>query len=75
MVWQQVGSEESWGVLQTLGFIGDYFASLWDALMWNFAFIDGGWIYIKWIIWAPLMAMAIWGFVITFISILQRTLS
>ena len=75
LVWQQVGSEESWGTLDIVAFVPEYFGALYSAAIWNFAFLEGGWIYVKWIIWAPLMAMFIWGLVITFITIFQKVLS
>ena len=75
LVMQQVGSEEAWGTLEIIAFIPEYFQALWSAAIWDFAFLTGVWIYIKWIIWAPLMAMFIWGLVITFITIFQKVLS
>lgn len=75
LVWQQIGSEESWGVFQTLGFVREYFAAIWSVLIWNFAFFDGNWVYLKWILWIPLAAMFVWGLVMTFIALLQRVLS
>lgn len=75
LVWQQVGTEETWGTFTSLGFVGDFFSSLWNALTWNFVFFQGNWVYLKWILWVPLMAMAVWGLVITFISLIQRVLS
>jgi len=75
LVWQQVGSEEAWGTLDIVAFVPQYFGALFKAAVWDFAFLDGQWIYIKWIVWAPLMAMFIWGLVITFITIFQKVLS
>lgn len=75
LVWEQIGTEETWGVFNTLGFVSDYFGALWKALTWNFVFFEGNWVYLKWILWVPLAAMAVWGLVITFISLIQRVLS
>jgi len=75
MVWQQVGSEEAWGTLDIIAFVPEYFGALFSAAMWNFSFIDGAWIYLKWVIWAPLMAMFVWGLVMTFVAIFQKILS
>ena len=75
LVWQQVGSDESWGVFRTLSFLPDYFGALWNALSWNFVFFEGNWVYLKWILWVPLAAMAVWGFILTFVALLQRVLS
>ena len=74
LVWQQITSEEDWGPMDVIGFIPDFFSSLFKALLWDFSFIDGDLVYIKWIVWAPMMAMAIWGFVLTFLSIFTRAL-
>jgi len=75
MVWQQIGTEEAWGAWDIISFIPGFFASLFKAAIWDFSFLTGGWIYIKWLVWAPLMAMFVWGLVITFISIFQKVLS
>lgn len=75
MVFQSLQTEESWGFMEVVGFVPNFFASLFKASIWDFSFITGGWIYIKWLIWAPLMAMFVWGLVITFISIFQKVLS
>jgi len=75
LVWQQVGSEESWGFLDIVAFVPGFFTSLFKVAIWDFSFIDGGWVYIKWVVWAPLMAMFLWGIVVTFISIFQKVLS
>lgn len=75
LVWQQVGSEESWGILKIVAFIPAYFGALFKAAIWDFAFIDGNWNYIKWIVWAPLMAMFVWGLVLSFMTIFQKFLT
>lgn len=75
LIWQQVQSEEAWGFIQIVSFIPGYFGALWSAFIWDFSFIDGDWAIIKWLVWAPLMAMMIWGIVLTFISIFQKVLS
>jgi len=75
LLWRQVGSEESWGMLDIIAFVPNYFGALFKAAIWDFAFIQGGWIYVKWIIWTPLMAMFVWGLVMTFVSIFQKVLS
>lgn len=75
MSWQEIGSEESWGFWKLVAFIPTYFGLLWNAMLWNFAFITGPWIYIKWFIWTPLMAMFIWGIVITFVGVFQKVLT
>jgi len=75
MVFQKLQTEEAWGFMEVVGFVPDFFSALFRASIWDFSFITGGWIYIKWIIWAPLMAMFVWGLVITFVSIFQKVLS
>ena len=72
LVWEQVNSEESWGILSSLNFVRSYFESLWKVGTWNFSFFTGNWVYLKWIIWTPLFAMFVWGLVMTFISLIQR---
>lgn len=75
MVWQLVGSEEAWGTLDMVAFVPQYFGALFKAAIWDFSFLTGGWLYVKWIMWAPLMSMFVWGLTITFVSIFQKVLS
>jgi len=51
-----------------------YFSALFHALVWDFSFLTGNWVYVKWIIWAPLLAMVVWGVIATFAGILQKVL-
>jgi len=75
LLWQQVGSEEAWGPLDIVALVPGYFAALFKAAVWDFAFLTGGWIYVKWLVWAPLMAMFVWGLVLTFLALFQKILS
>lgn len=73
--WQQIETDENWGVTQTIGGTPGYFNAIFQAAIWNFSFLTGPAVYIKWFIWAPLMAMFVWGVILTFISIFSRILS
>lgn len=75
LVWQQIGSEESWGFLDIVALVPNFFSALFKVAIWDFAFLQGGWIYVKWIVWMPLMAMFVWGLAITFLGIFQKILS
>jgi len=75
LFWRQFSSTESWGVLDIITHIPDYLMAVWKAAIWDFAFLEGGWIYVKWVIWAPLMAMFVWGIILTFISLFQKVLT
>jgi len=70
MVWQETESS-GMGWIQA---VPDFFTNLFKALVWDFAFLTGGWVYIKWIVWAPLMAMMVWGLIVTFLSAVQKVL-
>ena len=75
MVWQNLSSDETWGLFQIIGAIPDFFDALWHAAIWDFAFLTGPAIYIKWFIWAPLMSMFVWGVMLTFVGIFQKALT
>jgi hypothetical protein len=70
MVWQETQSEG----MGWISAVPAYFNSLLKALVWDFAFLTGNWVYIKWIIWAPLMAMMVWGLIVTFLGAVQKVL-
>jgi hypothetical protein len=72
MIWEETSSEDGFGGFITTA--AGYFPSLLKTMVWDFAFITGLWMYIKWIVWAPLMAMMVWGLIITFIGALQKIL-
>lgn len=72
MVWQETESEGGFGGFITTSVA--YFPSVLKALVWDFAFLTGGWVYVKWIVWAPLMAMMIWGIMVTFLGAVQKAL-
>jgi hypothetical protein len=51
----------------------NFFTTIWNAATFNFKFLHGSWAILKWIIFAPLAAMIVYGLVMTFINILQKT--
>lgn len=63
MAWQET-DDPNWGTFILAA--PAFFTSLLKALVWDFAFLTGGWVYVKWIVWAPLMAMMVWGLIISF---------
>ena len=65
MVWTSTNIT-GWGTIITNA--PTYFVSLFNALFWNFSFLTGGWVYVKWLVWAPLMAMMVWGLIYTFVG-------
>jgi len=71
MVWQET-EDPTWGTFLVAA--PAYFGSLLKALVWDFSFLTGGWVYVKWIVWAPLMAMMVWGLIATFLSVVQKVL-
>lgn len=70
MIWQETQSS-GMGWIEA---VPDYFTFIFKALVWDFSFLTGGWIYVKWIVWAPLMAMMVWGLIVTFLSAVQKVL-
>lgn len=72
MAWQETETGGGFGRFMTT--TAEYFPSLLKALVWDFSFLTGGWVYVKWIVWAPLMAMMVWGLLATFIGATQKSL-
>ncbi len=71
-------SQEDWG---TFAFIAapfnsvlDYFRGLWQVLTLDLpVFHEGPWRILRWIIIAPITATIIYGLIVTFFSMFQRT--
>ena len=72
MIWQETQPEGGFGSFITTA--ASYFPALLRALVWDFSFLRGGWVYVKWIVWAPLMAMMVWGLIVTFLGAVQKVL-
>jgi len=76
LIFQQVTTEENWGFANIVGAVPTYFSAVFNVLFWNFSFLEEpGLVYIKWFVWAPLMAMMVWALIMTFVGIFQRVLS
>ncbi len=71
-VWQEISSEESWGLFDVVSLVPGFFTALFQILTFQFAFITGPLVYIRWIVLAPITAMIMWGLTVVFIGILRR---
>ena len=52
----------------------DFFTGLWQMMTFNFKFLQGEWLILKWIIFGPLIAMATYSLVMMFINLLQKSI-
>lgn len=52
----------------------NYLGALWKAITLQTVdtFLTGGWVYVKWIVLAPIIAMGIWGLVLSFLQIFSK---
>ena len=72
--WSEVTVEQDFGVLefalQMPGFLGTIF----NVITLNFGWLnEGAYVLIRWIAIMPIVAMMVWGVIITFFGIFQRT--
>ena len=51
----------------------ELFPTIWNAAMFNFKFLHGGWAILKWIVFGPLAAMMLYAMIMTFINLLQKS--
>ena len=74
---QDIGATELPGPITGLvDFVGNAFGwlnSIWQMVTFQFAFIHGEWILVKWIILAPLMGTIVFGLITMFFSMFQRS--
>jgi len=71
--WQEVKTTESWGAFRAIGALPGFFSSLFTIMTFNFAFFDGQWELVRWIILVPLMVTVVFGLIVTFLGIFQRS--
>lgn len=74
---QQVTTEEAWGFWSIVAAAPTYLGAIWSAITLEpaNAFLTGNLVYVKWLILGPVVAMFIWGLVLTFMGIFQKVLS
>jgi len=51
-----------------------FFSGLWQMATFNFKFLQGEWLILKWIIFGPLIAMVTYAFVLMFINLLTKAI-
>ena len=74
MSWSEVSTSEAWGPLKVIAALPDFFKSVFDLMTLDFAFFDGHWELVRWLLFAPLMATVVFGLIITFIGVYQRSI-
>lgn len=76
LVYTEVISEESWGSLVSPGTHARFFGAIFKLLTLDFPFWnDYPYSIAKWIIAGPIIATLVFGLILLFFSIVQRTLS
>ncbi len=71
-------TEETWGVMEVIGSVPDYAQAIYDILSFSTAqktFLTGTWVYVTWLVLAPIIAASVWGLIYTFIAIFQKALT
>lgn len=74
MSWSEVSTSEAWGPLKVIAALPDFFGSLFNLMTFDFAFFDGQWELVRWVLLAPLMATVVFGLIITFVGVYQRSI-
>lgn len=66
-----VTTEGSWGATELAGGALGYLEAIWKMATFQFSFVTGDFELIRWIIFAPLTAMLVYGVIMTVIAILR----
>ncbi len=76
MSWSRITSEEDFGVIEFVGSIPQYFSGLFKAITLDFPIWPTGtaWEMATWVFWAPIVGTVVFGLVILFFSVFQRTI-
>ena len=72
--WTEMRTEETFGPFAMVTFATNFFGSLWNMLTFDFAFLTGPWVYVRWIVFAPIIAMVVYGAISVVLSIFSRVL-
>jgi len=71
--WQKITEEQDWGFWEVVGAPAGLFDALFDMLSFKFAFIPGtDWELYSWIVGGPIVALFVYGLIMTVIGIFQR---
>lgn len=76
MVWNQISTTQTWGVVKVLTFAPEFFSGVFSMLTFNFSFLGGSTAggYFSWIVLSPLRAVIIFGLCVLFILIFRYTM-
>jgi hypothetical protein len=69
-----VESQQSWGPIQIVSAPANFFTALYHILTFQFSFIYGTWVYVKWIFLGPIIATVVFGLIILTIQLFTRSL-
>lgn len=69
-----VTTEGTWGTTELAGGALGYLEAIWKMATFQFSFVTGDFELARWIIFAPLTAMLVYGVVMTVIGILRGTI-
>ena len=75
MSWSRITSEEDFGMIEFVGSIPQYFEGLFKTITMDFPIWpdNSPWELVRWVFWAPIIAVIVFGLVIIFFAIFQRT--
>ena len=69
-----VTTEGTWGATELAGGPVGYLQALWQMATFQFSFMTGEWELVRWVVFAPLSAYLVFGFVMTVVGILRGTI-
>ena len=72
---QSVTSQQTWGAAEVLMFLPNFFTSLYQMLTFQYAFLDGSFVIVMWIVLAPFYAPIIFGMIAMFVTIFRYVFS
>ena len=74
MSYTEVWSEQDWGTLVHPGTHTDFFEDLFQMLLLDFPVFEGPWAIIRWIVLAPIVGTIVFGLILMFFSIFQKSI-
>ena len=69
-----VTTEGTWGTTELAGGALGYLEAVWGMATFQFSFVTGDFELVRWIIFAPLTAMLVYGLIMTVVGILRGTI-
>ena len=71
---QVSNTNQVWGPVGFVAPLVGFFEALYRILLFQYPFITGSWVIVKWLVLGPLLATVVFGLVVLFISMFTKAL-